>query len=332
MYATSAEQRAGIMVAVITGGRPALKDRPTRRFLPQLQAAGLGDICWMVSDHEAATYERDEHELVPYSREWAVDYARDHWMRPEPVNEGAFLGAFTGREAACLEAERRGYWGVLQLDDNVIRLALSLSSRSSAAVVKDYGGLGWFADLSAAVILGTNARTAGPQLMSVVDKTAPRLARPGFPYSVFIEQVGEGREPWWGPYEDDITHSFQYGDRADGATAAVLPRITYAKEGKSNTGMRAKYDHTRSQQLQRLLPQGAKVGVRKSKSNGMGGPRVFHTMTSGAIRNPVRVKDPELIQRAADSLQAAHIDFHALEKHNNRIKVREAAAKLRAAS
>jgi len=44
-----------------------------------------------------------------------------------------------------------------------------------------------------------------------------QIARAGFTYSMFVEKVGPGREPWYGPFEDDITHAFQYGIRADGA-------------------------------------------------------------------------------------------------------------------
>jgi hypothetical protein len=330
MFVTSAEQRAGLLVAIITGGRPQLKQRPTGLMVEAMREAGVGDIVWVVSDRDADSYESDGCDLAVYShREFAYPYARKHWMRVEPPEPDGFYGAFPGREWACREAERRGFWGVLQLDDNILRVAFRRVSAAGIRTARNEGGMGLIIDFLAAMTLSTNARTVGAQLGAVnpTKYDAQKLIRPGFPYSLFIEQVGRGREPWYGPYEDDITHSFQYGDRADGVTAAVMPGLVYAKESKSTTGMRAKYDATRSVQLQRLMPQGAKLGIRASKSNGRGGPRVFHTMPPGAIRNPITVRDRRLYgatQRRFDELTEA---WMAEELEQNRQKVLKRLAK-----
>lgn len=202
MYVTSAEQRGGLLVAIISGGRPRLSQRPTAQFVSQLRAVGVRDVVWVVSDHEADGYEEHpDAPIVTYPRDWAYEYARDHWMRVEPPDPEGFFGAFPGREWACLEAERRGCWGVLQLDDNLTVLALGRGTAAAQRVIRDNGGMGLYVDLLAAVVLATNARTCGAQLNAVIN---PQMivARAGFPYSLFVEQVGDGREHWFGPYEE----------------------------------------------------------------------------------------------------------------------------------
>ncbi len=319
----SAEQRKGLLVAVITGGRPLLKQRPTAKRLEEVADAGFSGPVWVVSDRHAPGYERDQHEVAVYPHEWAHQYARDHWMNPDPPGPDGFLGAFPGREWASLEAERRGCWGVLQLDDNIMDLRL-FKNTSGARLAEKYGGLALYADLLGALSLSTNARMLGAAMTAV--QASPRefaqLARPGFPYSCFVERVGEGRESWLGPYEDDITHAFQYGGRWDGATAALTPSLTYIKENRSRTGMRAKYDHTRAVQLQRLIPQGADVALRARRANGMGTPRVFHAMRPGAIRNPLRVKDAETFGQVRDRVQRLMTEWLRSELEANKAKVR----------
>lgn len=59
---------------------------------------------------------------------------------------------------------------------------------------------------------------------------------------------------------------------------------------------------------------------------------VARSLTEFGWQQPLVVDADGVLIAGHTRLQAAHIDFHALEKHNNRIKVREAAAKLRAAS
>lgn len=313
------------MVAVITGGRPELKQRPTASFLASLKAAGFGDVVWVISDRDAPKYERDGNDLAIYKHEWAYEYARTHWMRTEAPAPDGFYGAFPGREWACREAERRGFWGVLQLDDNIETLRFRRGTAASMKVVTINGGMGLYADLLTGLALATNAATTGAQLAAVIPSKSEskQIIRAGFPYSCFIEKVGPGREEWYGPYEDDITHSFQYGDRHDGVTAAVVPALTYAKESKSKTGMRAKYDSTRSVQLQRMMPQSAKIGIRATRSNGKGEPRVFHSMAPGAIRNPVTIKDSALFSGVKSRLEALTREWYELETAANRQKVKD---------
>lgn len=323
MFVTSADQRAGLLVAVITGGRPELKDRPTHKFLDELRAAGFTNITWVVAEHHADDYERDDHDMSVYPSQWAADYARRHWMSVDPCPPaGGFHGAFPGREWACLEAERRGCWGVLQLDDNIKALTFLQTRSAGYNIIRENGGMALFADLLAGVTLSTNGRMVGAQLMSL-PRVQLEVARPGFPYSCFIEQVGDGREPWNGPFEDDITHAFQYGTRADGATAAVLPMLLYGKEHASNTGMRKKYNHKRSVQLQRLFPESARIGIRKAKSDGRYNPRIFHTMLPNAIRNPLAVTDRGLYNQVVERLNGMLSEWSESNIKHNRAKVEE---------
>lgn len=325
MYVTSEADRAGVLIAVITGGRPELKRRPTASYLDSGRDAGVNDVVWAVSDQDAPGYERDHHDLLIYERAWAEQYAAAHWMNADPPGPGTFLGAFPGREWACQEAERRGCWAVLQLDDNINQLRLHRNGMG-VHLVKAHGGLGLFLDLLAGVALSTNARTVGAVLSAVSPsaKEQATVARPGFPYSLFLERVGPGREPWFGPFEDDITHALQYGSRADGATAAVMPPLSYIKEHKSKDGMRTAYGADRAVALQRLFPQSAKIGVKMTSANGHGarGPRVFHTMPPGAIRNPLVVRDPALFGKVRDRLQALTEEWVEVEAAANREKVR----------
>lgn len=333
MSVTSSAERAGLLVAVITGGRPALTQRPTRRFLGECRAAGVQDVIWVVNERHAESYERDENPVVTYSDQWAFEYASEHWMYPqEPAQPGGFYGAFPGREAACREAERRGCWGVLQLDDNIVGRAWLRQSRGGKAVMDARGGFELITDVLAAITLSTNARMTGAWLTSVGTPEF-RVARTGFPYSAFVEQVGAGREEWFGPFEDDITHALQYGDRADGSTSAVATTLLYqkaaagsSKGSKDLSGMRSRYGHDRSKMLQRLNPQSARVHVRATTSNGRGDPRVFHMMPAGAIRNPLRVTDPAMWGRTRELIEEIGREWEIAEREGNREKARERLA------
>jgi hypothetical protein len=323
MFVTRSEDRAGILVAVISGGRPELKQRPTHKFLPRLHDAGVHDIIWVVSDADASGYEDDGHPIVTYSRKWAESYAATHWLLPGHPDPNAFLGAFPGREYACLEAERRGCWAVLQLDDNIVRLAFPRGAAASFEIGRRMGQLAGFTDLITAVTLSTNGRMVGANL-DAIPYVRLQVARAGFTYSLFLEKVGAGREPWFGPFEDDICHAFQYGTRSDGATPILLPLIRYMKTGvreKQATGMRAAYDHTRSVQLQRIFPESAKVGIRAKHSNGKGEARVFHTMLPGAIRNPMVVTDPELFLKVKTRMEELLIEWRQESEVMTRAKI-----------
>ncbi|MBK4183159.1 GREB1-related protein [Corynebacterium macginleyi] len=328
MYATSDKQRGGLLVAVITGGRPKLSERPTRKFFQQLHDAGVHDIVWVVSEKDAPHYERDDNELAVYPMEWAEKYASEHWMNPKPYESGSFFGAFVGREWACLEAERRGCWGVMQLDDNIISTTAVAQDSAGEATLRVHGGMGFIVDVLAGVALSTNGKMVGAQLTSVITNQA-KVSRPGFPYSCFIERVGDGREHWYGPFEDDITHAFQYGTRADSSTALVVPMLRYRKESKSTSGMRSKYNHERAVQLQRIFPESAKVVAKSTKSNGVRGDgmaRVFHQMQAGAIRNPQVILDRELYGKVRDRVTMIVRERGELAVQVNRKKMRKRAA------
>lgn len=329
MFVTSSEHRSGLLAAVITGGRPRLSQRPTAKFLAQLEPLELRDIVWVVSEADAPAYERDGYPLCVYPTDWAYTYAAEHWMHLDPPKLGGFLGAFPGREWACLEAERRGCWGVLQLDDNIDRLSTGRPGASTGTpVVARNGGLGLFADLLAATVLSTNGRSIGASLGSspTVPSSELRYARAGFPYSLFVEQVGDGREHWYGPFEDDITHAYQYGTRADGVTAGTMPMLHYRKESKAKTGMRTAYSPMRAVQLQRIFPETAKLNIRKTRSNGRGDPRIFHTMIPGAIRNKLTITDPVLFKGVQTSIDALLAEWHTEFVARNRAKVMRRAA------
>jgi hypothetical protein len=332
MFATSSADRAGLLVAVITGGRPTLKARSTSRFLDECKAAGVADVVWVLNERHAETYERDDNPFVTYTDAWAYEYAAGHWMSPErPPEFGGFLGAFAGREAACREAERRGCWGVLQLDDNIVARYWQRATRGGKAVLNERGGYGFIVDVLVGLAKSTNARMVGAQL-AAVSISEHRVARTGFPYSSFIERVGPGREEWFGPFEDDITHALQYGDRADGATTALSPMLRYQKASaatgktKDLSGMRSQYGHERSKNLQRLNPHSTRVMVKAKTSNGRGEPRVFHQMPAGAIRNPLVVHDPVLFGRVADRLLDAAKHYEVAEREGNRVKAQERLA------
>lgn len=321
MFVTSAEQRAGVLVAVISGGRPTLKERPTHKLLDDLHAAGFTNIVWVVAEHDADGYERDDYEMAVYPSQWSYEYAASHWMSTDPVpGPGGFHGAFTGREWACLEAERRGCWAVLQLDDNVESLQFVKGVRASWEIPRRHGQLAMHADLFAGVALSTNGRMVGAQLNSIPEPEI-NVARPGFCYSVFLERVGEGREHWYGPFEDDITHAYQYGTRADGATPVIMPMLLYTKEFKAKTGMRTKYNHKRAVQLQRIFPESAKINIRRSKSNGAGGARVFHTMLPTAIRNPLTIHNVDLYNKVTQRLTDLLTEWGHLNLKYNREKI-----------
>lgn len=327
MYVTSDKHRGGLLVAVITGGRPKLSERPTRKFFQQLRDAQVHDIVWVVSEKDAPHYERDNNELAVYPMDWAEKYAAEHWMNPKPYERG-FFGAFVGREWACLEAERRGCWGVLQLDDNIIKAAVATDGYTGAATLSANGGMGFIADVLTGITLSTNGRMVGAQLASVI-LNEMKVSRPGFPYSCFIEQVGEGREHWYGPFEDDITHAFQYGTRADNSTALVAPMLRYAKESKSKSGMRSKYNHERVVQLQRIFPESAKLVIKSTKSNGVRGDgtaRVFHQMQAGAIRNPQVIHDRELYEKVRDRVTMIINEYGELGIQMNKKKMKKRAA------
>jgi hypothetical protein len=186
-----------VLVCVITGLRPALSMRPTRKHFEGLHAAGFKDIEWVVRADQAPDYEQDEHPLNTYTVAWAGDYARGHWRHPTAKWEPeGFYGAAPGREWAMRSAEERGYDAVLQMDDNIMRLGLLNANQPAYRAAMPSGEmLRWLAEFSAS----TNAMMLGAQLNSAVPKGKVQMVRPGYPYSCFIEKTGPGRMPYYGP-------------------------------------------------------------------------------------------------------------------------------------
>lgn len=137
MFVTSDEQRSGLLVAVITGGRPELKQRPTRKLIENLKEAGVSDVVWVVSEKDAPGYEHDDNDLCVYPMDWAEKYASEHWMQPTPYEPGTFFGAFVGREWACLEAERRGCWVIDVTEEQLARIVTVDNRASDLATYND---------------------------------------------------------------------------------------------------------------------------------------------------------------------------------------------------
>lgn len=184
-----------------------------------------------------------------------------------------------------------------------------------------------FADILAAVTLSTNGCMTGAFLGAVSPPRKLRVSRTGFPYSLFLERTGPGREEWFGPFEDDITHAYQYGGSATSATALIVPALVYHKENTSKSGMRAKYNSERSVALQRMFPETASIGVNRTHSNGAGDARVFHKMGQGAIRTPMAITDRDLYGSVASHLTALAGEFSGMAQQDLRAKVNRRAAR-----
>jgi hypothetical protein len=259
------------LVCIITGGRPALQDRPTRQFTDSLHAAGLSDVEWVIRKDQAPAYERDDLPLNIYPTTWASSYAKGQWRHPTAVWEpGGFFGAFPGREWAMRTAEDRGYSAVLQLDDNIDVIGLLNANQPAFRSVMNPGAL---LRLLAEVTLSTNSWMTGAQLSSVVPKGLTALVRPGYPYSAFTERTGPGRMPYHGPFEDDIMHALEYGlYGGPHRTAGVVDVIRYNKEHKARAGgMRSRYDASRGLEIANRYPQNVRIGM---------GPRTSGTKDS----------------------------------------------------
>jgi len=314
MSVTPADELARLLPVVISGNRPKLSHRTTRRLLAPLHGV-TADPVWLVREGNEDGYEDDGHELVTYPAGAALDYAREHWMGHEPWQPGAFLGCFTEREWACRLAAERGCWGVLQLDDNLRRLVVFMNRAATRRLVDRHGGLALFADVLAAVARSTNAAMVGAALSAANPASEPDIfARPGFPYSLFVERVDlPDREPYWGPIEEDILHAYQYGKAASQQTAAVVIPLRYLKDhSHQDSGMRPHYqDHQRSVALQRMAPEMARLGIHRGHANGTGSPRVFHKMLRGAIRTPLVVTDEHLFGQAQERITSLADEFAA---------------------
>lgn len=298
-----------VLVSIITGGRPELDARPTRRFIESMHLAGFSDFEWVIRADHAPGYETDDVPLNVYPVEWASEFARTHWRHPTAVWEpGGFFGAFPGREWAMQSAEERGFDAVLQLDDNVDVIGLLNANQPAFRSALDPGVL---LHLLVELALSTNSYMTGAQLSSVVPKGLTTLMRPGYPYSVFVERTGPGRMPYFGPFEDDIMHALEYAlHGGPHRTASVVDVIRYNKEHKARTGgMRSQYDTRRGLEIANRYPENVRIGMGPRTSGSKDAARgVRHFLNTRGF-TPVTVTDPDRFTAAdhalRDGVQAA---------------------------
>lgn len=308
-------------MAVISGGRPALKQRVTARNLPSLVAAGLSDVEWVVRSDQVDGYERDDHPVNVYPVDWADRYAREHWRHPSAVFvPGGFHGAFPGREWVMRSAETRGFDAVLQLDDNILNLGLINSQRPALRAGLSAGAM---CALLVEFAASTNVAMCGAQL-SQVPPTRLKTIRPGFPYSAFVEKTGPGRLPYHGPFEDDIMQAMEYGLHGGPArTTGVVEAMKYSKEYTSGSGMRRHYDATRGLEIARRYPANVTLKITRRTSSPRDRSRgVRHLLTTRGF-TPVRVTDRDRFLAAEHELWAAVDRALALQRQSDRDKIRQ---------
>lgn len=303
------------LVGIITGNRPRLKDRPTRRIAYELAEAGY-PVEWIVREDHVESYEADDLPFNVYPVDWSFEYACAHWtadhVRP---TRGGFLGAFPGREWLMRDAESRGLPAALHLDDNIVKAGIGNCSRPPSQTVTAPMAVGWFSRVAAS----TNTAMVGCQLNSVQPKGQVRLIRNGFPYSYFLERTGPVRRPWVGPFEDDIMHALVYSVDGLSTTAALSNWLTYGKVAGGKTGMRANYDYRRGLAAARRYPDNVRLGISSKSSSPNSierGPRHFLNTRNF---NPIKITDREVFDGAmadlrhwADEYQAA---LHALNRN-----------------
>lgn len=310
-----------VAVRVITGGRPALKDRPTAKHLQALLDAGFADAAWVIREDQVDGYEVDDHPFVTYPVEWADRYARAHWRHPTAVCEpGGFHGAFTGREFAMRHAEEQGYDAVLQMDDNVVSLGLLTSSQPAFRKAMSGGEmLALLQEFSAS----TNAMMLGAQLNSTVPKGRLKMIREGYPYSVFIEKCGPGRMEWNGPYEDDIMHALDYALYGGPLrTAGVVEVMKYLKQHGGTSGMRKHYNASRGLEIARRYPDNVRLRVsRRTSSPNDKAKGVRHFLNTKGF-TPIRVTDRERFLAAEARLQEGVQQALAYRREWDREKMR----------
>lgn len=293
--------RAKVLIAIISGNRPALSERPTTRVLTDIADFGFTDIEWVVREDQAQTYEQNEWPVNTYSAEFAFEYARSHWWHPLAVCEpGGFFGAFPGREWAMREGERRGYDAVIQLDDNILTISPINADRH-------YGRKchGQMFHLLTEIGMSTNVSMLGMRLNSVQANPVGKFVRVGFPYSIFMEKVGPGRLPYYGPFEDDIMHAMEYGlNGGPSRTSALLPGFAYKKDfRRKDNGMRKHYDTTRGLELARRYPRNARILESSASTSPVDKNRSVRHLLNTRGFTPIRVTDrPRFLQAQQEGL------------------------------
>lgn len=306
-----------ILVSIITGGRPALSDRPTRQYTETLLAAGFEQVEWVLREDHARDYETDDLPLNVYPVTWASRFAKTHWRHPTTIwSDGGFFGAFPGREWAMRTAEDRGYDAVLQMDDNVETIGLLNSTQPS---YREALGAGDVLRILADLALSTNSYMTGAQLNSVLPAGIVPTIRPGYPYSVFIERTGPGRMPYYGPFEDDIMHALEYGLNGGPArTAAVVDVIRYNKEHKVRSGgMRTQYGAHRGLEIANRYPNNVRIGFGRKSSS--------HFLNTKGF-TPVQVIDEALYRDADARLRAALVVAGERKREQDARKIARRAA------
>lgn len=309
-----------VLVAIITGGRTALSDRPTAQYVETLRESGFTDIEWVLREDHAAAYERDDLPLNTYTVDWASEYARTHWRHPTAVWEhGGFFGAFPGREWAMRSGEERGFDAVLQMDDNVTTLGVL---NSTLPAYRDALSAGECLRILTDLALSTNAMMTGGQLNSIMPSGLITTIRPGYPYSVFVERTGPGRLPYFGPFEDDIMHALEYArNGGPHRTAAVVDAIRYNKEYKSRGGMRAQYDASRGLEIARRYPENVRIGVGRKSSGPRDTEKGVRHFTNTKKFTPVRVIDAARFTAADKRLREALVRGGELKREQDRRKI-----------
>lgn len=312
-----------IGVSVITGGRPELKDRPTAKYLPALFEA-FGHVEWVIREDHAADYERDDFPLNVYSLGFDDSYSRTHWRHPRAVWEpGGFHGAFTGREWAMRTATERGLDMVVQMDDNIRNVGLLNSTRPAA---KEVLTMAEMVTILCRLAWATNAMTCGMQLNSVRPPKQPRIIRPGYPYSLFVEKTGPGRMPWYGPFEDDVMHSLEYAlHGGPHRTAAVVETFVYGKVSGGTGGMRKHYNPYRSLELPRRYPRNAQVRISNKTSSPVETERgVRHILNTRGF-TPVRIADRDMYTEARDRIIHAVAEYQTRNQKYQHAKIAKRA-------
>lgn len=313
-----------VLVCVITGGRPKLSERPTKKFLAGLIKNGW-DVEWVIREDHVDAYERDEYPFNVYTQQFANEYARTHWRHPTAEwKAGGFFGAFPGREWAMRTAENRGYDLVLQLDDNVIKIG-PISAPSPGYGVENKGPE-YLLNLGASLAMSTNAHMLGFQLASVIPKTSYKVLRPGYPYSVFFEKTGPGRMPYYGPFEDDIMHALEYAlNGGEWRTAGVIDGFTYAKESSSSSGMRKHYNTSRGLELVKRYPNNARLSISNKTSSPVETERgVRHILNTNGF-TPIKLKDSKLFWETVDEVKDILIQSRKNFKNAMKEKIRKRA-------
>jgi hypothetical protein len=316
-----------VLVAIITGGRPALEDRPTRQYVETLREAGYPDVEWVLREDHATAYERDDLPMNVYPVDWASGYAKAHWRHPTAEWEhGGFFGAFPGREWAMRTAEERGYDAVLQMDDNVETIGLLNSTQP--AYREPTAPAGEVLRILIDFCLSTNAYMLGAQLNSVLPTGIVQPLRPGYPYSVFVERTGPGRMPYHGPFEDDIMHALEYAlNGGPNRTAAVVDVIRYNKEYRNKAGgMRTRYDATRGLEIARRYPDNVRIGWGRKSSSPRDTERGVRHFLSTKGFTPVRVTDVDRFRDADARLRAALARAAEAKREQDRRKIVRRAA------